>query len=241
MTDNNSIPNASADAFGVPGDYFASSAQQLRQRIEWEEELSAFPLLAACRTNAFAVPTEDASIDNFEECILFQQLYAYRQANLFQVPENYFDTASCALIEALTKNRTELHLPKIEQGFDVPVDYFNTAAAQLQKQIKREQKGQIISLFRKASLAAAAMLLVAIALVGYRLYHRPIAEGDCGTIACLDRKELMQHQTLEAIDNDELFEIVNPADLEKHLNGPDKKTSDSSDDLNAFIEEELDS
>lgn len=240
MTDTNSIPTNNEGAFGVPGNYFVNSAQQLMQRIAWEDEHTALPLLKASRKNAFVVPEHYEFAEGWCDRTLYSELYAVVREPVFEVPENYFESSRYALVNG-GEGTPSINIPKIELGFDVPSDYFNTTAADLQKQLLPNRNGRVVALFRTASMAAAAVLLVVIALMGYRLYHRPVAEGDCGTIACLDRKELMQQQTFEAIENDELFDIVNPADLEKHLNGPKKNTNDSNDLLNELYEEELDS
>lgn len=241
MADNNNIPSTNSGSFGVPGNYFASSAQHIINRIEWEEEHTEFPQLVALRTNPFVTPQEYEWLETSVETVVFQDLYSLRQHNTFEVPEHYFEASAYAIQSACEPDSSALYSVKRASAFVVPANYFNTTAEQLHTQLHNSTTGRVISLFRKASLAAAAVLFVVISFVGYRLYHQPVAEGDCGTIACLDRKELMQHQTLDVIDNEELFELVNPADLEKQLNGPDKKSDDSSSTLDELYEEELDS
>jgi len=75
------------------------------------------------------------------------------------------------------------------------------------------------------------MLLVVISVWIYNYYFKPVEVNDCGTIACVDRMDLVKTKNLEALDNEELYELVNPAELEKNLNsGRDKKTPTISPD-----------
>jgi hypothetical protein len=65
----------------------------------------------------------------------------------------------------------------------------------------------------------------------------PVTEPDCGGIACVDRREILQTKSLELLDEEELQTIVNVKRLEESLNRSETKTSVKND--TAISEEDL--
>ncbi|MCC6371217.1 MAG: hypothetical protein IT236_09455, partial [Bacteroidia bacterium] len=86
----------------------------------------------------------------------------------------------------------------------------------------------------RTALVAAALVMVATGLWIYSVYMKPVQNTlDCGTIACVDKIDLIQSKSMDNMDDDDLYELVNPADLEKKLNEKKEKinqnnTTDSS-------------
>jgi hypothetical protein len=194
MSENqNNEKGGSKDHFGLPGGYFESSAGKIREKIFWDEEHREFPLLVARRSESG-----------------------------FSVPAQYFETSRLVLEHAefpvLTKAGRK-------NAFEVPADYFELAAARIQSALLRGERvadsgrsAKIISIrSQRLVFAMAAMLLLVLSMWLYSYYFAPAAIEDCGTIACVDKTELVKSKSLEMLEEDDLFEIVNTTELEKKL------------------------
>jgi len=227
------------EGFAVPEGYFDAARMKLVAKAAWQSELDAYPLLASVekRNTNQAHPT--AATDDLFDKTLLSELYALRSNTVFEVPENYFEQQASHLTLELPS--VWLGIPNPQTAFTLPEEYFEQSATKITGQINKEAKGRVISMFRMSSLAAAAILVVVISVLGYRIYNQPVIEGDCGTIACLEKTELLKAKAIETIDNESLYELVNPSDLELQLNGAPNSQEDSSSELDAWYEEELNS
>jgi len=237
--ENNPL-NSSQSDFGLPGGYFQHSALAIANKIEWQEEHKQFPLLLQHKgVNGFSVP---AGYFNRSEARLelldLEQLSALPKHNSFAVPEQYFAEAELqSLGSGLGSETQELAglkilnaLPK-RHPFKTPEGYFAAQAQQVNTLLAKDAR--VIRLRpSRAWYAAAALLMLALGFWAYNAYFKPVETGDCGTIACLDKQELINAKTLENLENEELYELVNSKKLEEKLNNSsDKKekiTTDSS-------------
>lgn len=237
--ENNPL-NSSQSDFGLPGGYFQRSALAIANKIEWQEEHRQFPLLLKNKgADGFSAP---AGYFNRSEARLelldLEHLSAVSRQNSFAVPEHYFEEAELKSLESgLGLEAQELAgfkmlnaLPK-RHPFKAPEGYFAAQAQHTNALLAKEAR--VIRLRpSKAWYAAAAALMIALGFWAYHAYFRPVETGDCGTIACLDKQELINAKALENLENEELYELVNSKKLEEKLNkGSHKKeniTTDSS-------------
>lgn len=239
--------------FGLPDDYFKKSANSIINRIAWEEEHHVFPALLKFKDKSgFTLPP--GYFENNEHKLELTEvptLQAISKTNPFKVPEGYFNQLevsqlSTVMLDApdeLTAFKTLASVKK-QNNFHVDEAYFEVNEKLLITLLKPEKSARIIDLFfSRSSYVAAAMLVTALGLWLYSIYIHPAQElKDCGTMACVDRVDLIKNKNLENLDNDELYELIDAGELEKKLDikkaePGTKQKRDSS--INDFSVDEL--
>ncbi len=227
--------------FSSPEDYFDTFSQKLFAKIELEEELKDFPVLAALpKQQPFVVPGH-----YFENALEWQQeLAAY--PGLAQVPkpalinpgETYFEDLAghvagrVELAEELRPYATLYALDK-QHGFKVEAAYFDDLATRVKERLYAPETTRA-SLFDtiirlvlrpRVALAFGLALVLGISLFVYNRHPELTASGDCNTLACLEKSDLLNDQTLHALDEESLIDAVNVKALDKqvslHNNKPD--------------------
>jgi hypothetical protein len=136
----------------------------------------------------------------------------------FSVPEGYFAASSVRL--ELTDRRQLLNMRK--DVFSVPDNYFESSGGRLRERLHSQRRSgnpRVLAFRRHATLAMAAVLLVTIFVAVYMFVFRPV-EKDCGTVACIDRKEIIHAAEIDELDADELTPAVNADKLGKLLARP---------------------
>ena|SRR6218665_3123818 len=229
--------------FGLPEGYFQQSARSVLNRVEWLEEHKVYARLGSLeRKPPFGVPAGYfAGAEQRMELLDFPNLAALKKHYPFAVPADYFEELEVmSLSKAMDGEEPDLSaLPK-PSPFRVQDTYFIENSARLEQMLgKQPEKSRVIRLFgaRTVRFAAAALLLLALGTWLYTTY-RParavLPDEDCATIACLDRQELLKSKTLENLETDELYDLVNSKELEKKLENknaaPGQKAADSLDD-----------
>ncbi|PBQ31265.1 hypothetical protein CNR22_05630 [Sphingobacteriaceae bacterium] len=246
--DENNQFNDLPGNFGLPEGYFQKSAGSIMNKIEWQEEHKKFPRLSALKNvNAFAVPENYFSENEHQlELMDYPALKKLERVNAFSVPQNYF--AELEVIELAKVLVNEENVFPILQSFDkknnfvIPENYFEKTEKLISEKVDPKKRAKVISLFtKKVSLAAAAMFVVVIGLWLYNFYFVPIEPVDCGTIACLDKQDIVKSKSIESLDDDQLYDLVDPSALEKKLDAKKAdevkdKSQDSS--INNLLEEE---
>jgi hypothetical protein len=225
--DANNGFNEQPGNFGLPGNYFQKSAYSILNKIEWQEEHKDFPKLNTHKNkNGFIVPASYFSKNELQlELMQYPNLISLKNVNAFRVPENYFEGRETAeLSKVLNESANDLqsfHILgsiKKENNFTVSQDYFSKNGLRLINLLEPGKRARVIHLFsRRIGYAVAAMLLIAIGIWIYNFYFAPVQMKDCGTIACVDKQDLVKTKNLESLDNEELYELVNPKELEKKL------------------------
>lgn len=221
--------------FGLPGDYFQRSAGSIFNKIEWQDEHKDYlQLLRHKNKDVFAVPLN--YFDKSEAALELSglpQLVALQKQNAFKVPDNYFEETEAVLFagnSAFEDNELQafekLTLLSKQNVFKTPPHYFSDNSTSLVELLETKKTAKAVKLFSvKTRYAVAALLVIALGLWVYSFYFTSEPE-DCGTLACIDRVDLVKTKTLENLDNDELYEIVNTSKLEETLNtGTDKNTN----------------
>ena len=244
--ENEHIPfNSEPGNFGLPGGYFQKSATSIFNKIEWQEEHKDFPKLTELKhqnTNyGFNVPVEyfAKSAEHFEN-LRYPALFSLKRNSGFSVPADYFEQAEVnELGKVLSDAKDELfsfeNLTSLtkENNFKVDGDFFERSDKQIHSLLEKPAKGRVINLFmRRIAFAGAALLVVSLGLWIYNFYFATAELKDCGTMACIDKQDLVMTKNLESMDNEELYELVNSGDLEKKLDikeqPKNKETKDSS-------------
>jgi len=149
-----------------------------------------------------------------EEHKAFPSLLKYRNVEVFGLPENYFETSENKLeILAYTK----IASIQKQNSFSLPGNYFEENKECLFSLLKRDAK--IISMFSlKMWYTAAAVLLIAFGFWFYGIYFRVPEPQDCNTLACIEKTDLLKTKTLESLDNEDLYDMVDLQKLEQNLN-----------------------
>ncbi len=228
--------------FGLPAGYFQQSARSVFDKIEWLEEHKEFPVLASLQDKqAFAVPA--SYFEHREELLHYPALMALKKQQPFAVPDGYFEAQEVNELAKVmnAEENTFAFIPK-QNSFSVPAAYFAEKELQLQQvSAIQARPARIIFLFGpKARLAVAAMLVAALGLWIYQA-NSPVEElKDCGTIACIDKIDLLKSKSLESLETDELYDLVNSKDLEKKMQNKETKSADKShDSLDESLIDEL--
>lgn len=222
----NNRPDNNQDNFGLPEGYFKKSAGSILNKIEWEEEHRDYSNLVRLKGEAgFSVPENYFFKKEVQlEQLSLTKLSAIKKENGFLIPENYFEQTKQQLESNLEEGfetlpeYSLLNAIKKQNHFTVSENYFTENSQRLNELLKEKKPVKIIQLsLKRVSYALAALLLVVLGVWIYSFYFAPIEIKDCGTIACVDRIDLVKTKNLENLENDELYELVNPKDLEKKL------------------------
>ena len=179
--------------FSVPENYFETGAKKMLARLEWMEEHREF-----------------------------EQLLKHRNTEIFETPAAYFEKNAWKL--ELSEFETLRGVPK-KNMFVLNEGYFERAEHNINKLVLKSTvsgsspKRKILPLFSpRGFYAAAALLIIVIGLWLYNYYFVAVSTDSCTTLACIERSDLIKSKNLEALDADQLFEIVNTRELEEKLN-----------------------
>ena len=232
--------------FGLPEGYFQKSAGSIFNKIEWQEEHKEFQKLLELKNKntgdfGFDVPQGYFSkrADSFED-LQYPGLAALKRNPGFEVPKGYFEEAEVKELSNVFSDQTDellsfstlKSLPKYNH-FKVKEGFFEENEKEIKRVLNNPPTGRVVNLFgRRMAFAAAAVFMLSLGFWIYDFYFKPVELKDCGTMACVDKQDLVKTKNLEGLDNDDLYELVNPADLEKKLetkeNTKNKETKDSS-------------
>lgn len=249
--ENNNLNNE-PDNFGLPGDYFQRSAASIMNKIEWLEEHKQFPRLEQLKNKpGFIVPENYFErLESKLELLDYPQLVKLGNNGGYIVPANYFENAEVRELSKVLKGEDDLsafsnlNSIKKENPFTVSENYFEASSQKIHASVQKPAK--VISLFSGRVLysAAAAIAAIILGVWIYNYYFKPVVSGDCGTIACVDKKDILKSKSLETLDDDQLYEIVDTKKLEEKLekkeNKQDKKEQKEADtSLNNISTEDL--
>ena len=229
--ENNNL-NDSPNDFGLPGGYFQRSAGSILNKIEWIEEHKEYPRLSELKKEpGFAVPQNYFEASEAQlELLSCPNLVKKGKNTGFDVPKNYFsENEIISLSKALTGEANELQgysrLNSLEKKnpFRLDENYFEKSGQQIISSVNRPTK--VVKLFGAKTWysVAAAIFAITIGLWIYNYYFMPVVSKDCGTLACVDKTDLVKTKNLENLDEDQLYEIVNTKKLEEKLEKKENK------------------
>lgn len=205
LDEKNNLESQQESNFGIPENYFDRSARAIRNRLDWMEEHTEFKGLQQTKqmgkSNLFGFTVPSNYFENQQhltEKIVFSNLSALKNSSVFQTPDNYWSNSKpnfivSAKAVSIHKNKT---LPKNDSA--------HTA--------------KIHSLYLKPiSLAMAAMFLVVIGIWLLKLKTIHSETYECKTIACLEEQTVLNNLNNFNLENEELYELVDPAELQNEL------------------------
>lgn len=225
--------------FVVPTCYFDALPGILLNKIEAIQELEQYPSLAGIQKELlFSVPQNYFSknenlIEYRYELTLFSELSKIPKPSLKPLKEEYLDALTAKILKQSTqedelKSYATLSAIDKKKVFAVSPDYFDSVADKVKERYHSEKVQnisiveQVINLIFKPRMAFAysIVLIVGIGLAVY--FNQPealIPPGDCKTLACLERNELLNDRTMQNLDEDNLYDLVDVDELDKQLSG----------------------
>jgi hypothetical protein len=174
------------------------------------------------------------------------------KSNKFGLPSNYFSEASNSItnkIEWLDEHKAFkiLNSNNNKIAFKIPENYFEKNEKNLKINsigiLKNRQQKKDVTL--KISYAIAALLILTLSFFIYTTILNKTEFKNCGSLACIDKTELLKSNHLENIENDELYELVDQKKLEEKLkNKLDEKSiqlnkSNLDTDINNYNQQEF--
>ena len=228
--------------FNIPDGYFQKSANNILNKIEWDDEMKPYSkLLELKNKGVFSLP------ENYfqnSECLLensnYQNLNAIVKANPFSLPFNYFAEQSIEVTNLLSHSVNDYETQEPLQtilktnSFEVPTAYFKNAEQKIISQLENKKSAKIIRLsFSRVLIAAAAIVIITFGLWIYKSMDKPVNTDDCGTLACIEKRELLKSKQFENMEADEMYELVNPILLENGLTKKSTNIQPNKNDTNS--------
>lgn len=229
------------NSFIAPEGYFEALSSRLMCRLEVEEEIQQYQILAGIeRKLKFAVP-QNYFVDL--ESILEYKYEQYTYTELSKVPKQGFSSPSPDYFSGLENklmNRIELEielnefktLSSIEKknSFLITPDYFDknaqivtekhTEAKHAPAGIVKQLRATIFN--PKMAIAASFALLLGLSAVWYfSKDHSAIQTGDCKTLACLEKHELLNDKNIHEFSEESLYDMVDIDELDKIISEDD--------------------
>jgi hypothetical protein len=222
--------------FGLPSDYFASFEEKIKLKLELENELAEFPLLnGLSKESVFTTPTTyfnkiANSIEYQAELSAYSKLEALKKPLYNELDAEYTNILKQSinykieLVDELASYQTLYHLDKINP-FIVSDNYFESFASNVKDRlyaITAESVSIIDTVIdfvfgKKIAFAFSIILIVGLSVFIYNSLE-PIQTSNCETLACLEKQEIINHQSFSNFDDEQLMEMVNVNSLNKQLN-----------------------
>jgi hypothetical protein len=251
----NDEPNLPLDdndknVFGLPSDYFASFEDKLRKKLESQEELNEFPILSSIlKNNLFTTPvdyfaTAENKLEAKTELSAYAQLQSIKPFVPVELDSEYTTHLQSAinykveLAEELKEYKTLYALDKVNP-FIASDAYFESIAERVKNKIYsvKETKATVLNsvldfIFgKKMAFAFSIVFIISLSLYLYQSSEKPLEMGDCKTLACLERQEILNNnKVISNFDEEQLMDLVDVNKLNQQLNS--KKETTSTDKLN---------
>jgi len=240
-TEDFSFGEKGQQPFSSPDGYFDAFSAKLQARLEREEELKAFPVLAGMqRGQAFEVPDRYFA-ENAEHLEQAAELASH--AVLSTMARPVAEALDAAYLEAFDKkldHRLELAdelnaypvLSALDKysGFAVDPGYFENFAGNLHLAAASAPGAQprpsLWARFTAAvlrprmvfNLSCGLLLCLGVWVVLQTDKPSGLADtGDCKTVACLEPKEILNDHTVHTFTDDNLFDMVDVNALSHQL------------------------
>ncbi len=256
------LDNNGGNRFGLPSDYFASFEDKLRKKMELQDELNEYPALSFIqKNNVFVIPTN--YFEENEKALEHKlELSAYDNLqNIKPVVVNELEVDYAAKLSASIKHKIELAdelklyktlytLDKVK-SFSVPESYFESVAERVKSKIysEKENKVPVLDLVldfifgKKIAFAFGLVTIVTLSIYFYKSNETIIDSGDCKTLACLERQEILNNaKAISNFDEEQLMDLVDVNSLNKQLNSEKEKSTILTDEklnIDSVSEEDL--
>lgn len=225
------------NSFDYPEGYFETLSLRLLNRIEFENELEEYKTLATMnRQLKFSIPENYfnnlANILEYKlELSVYSELHKLRKQALSQPPAGYFETLDKNIIEK-QEQALELEEFKILSSLKKKNSYtIEPAHFESQEQTAKDKYHQtqqppsgiirrISSTIFQPKLAIAASIAVILGTIVFWHISRSdsaLQPGDCKTLACLEKHELLNEKNINDFDDENLYEMVDVDELDKNV------------------------
>ena len=224
-------------SFTMPPRYFDSLSDRIINKIEAAEEVSEFSILSILnKQSAFDVPANyfskaENEIEYKTELSELGELSKIDKPVLNSLQAEYFDSLKVKVsrkveLQDELKEYSTLYAMDKQLNFEVSVDYFDNVANQIKEKIHSTSQPKLSIINRilfvllkpKFSFAFGVVVIVGISSVIY--FDQPstvIDSGDCKTLACLEKREMLNEHTIREMDDDNLYEMVDVDKLDMQL------------------------
>jgi hypothetical protein len=243
----NNDKNRKDGDFGLPEGYFEKSGRNILNKLEWLEEHKIYSQLSELKNSAPGFIVPEGYFDRAEhklELIAYEKLAGKNKENGFITPLNYLEELEITELSKVMKEegnelRQFARLSSLEKknAFGIPENYFESSAEKISSIASgKSSEAKVIRLSsnRFWYSAAAAVMGVVLGLWIYNQYFKVKATGDCGTLACVDKADLVKSKVMESMDDEDIYNMVDTKKLEENLKGnssgneKNKKDTDSS-------------
>ena len=135
------------------------------------------------------------------------------------------------LIDELKQYHTLYALDKINT-FSVPDIYFKNVAERIKVNIFTVKVNNVSVLNtildfvfgKKIAFAFGLVTIISLSIYFYKSPEKPLEIGDCKTLACLERQEILNNtKAISNFDEDQLIDLVDVKSLNKQLNTTKEK------------------
>jgi len=227
--------------FALPAAYFERLPGRIVAKMEAAEELKEFDTLAAInRKLVFTVPVNyfiaSANLAEYRyELAAFPQLSAVKRSRVEELQTDYFADFEAKMAKRLLQNAeleefAALNAIEKKNTFAVTPDYFDTVAGNVKEKYYAAERSRV-PVFEKiwqfvfnprVAVSFAAVVVIGIATVwNASQTDHVLPAGDCKTLACLEKNELLNEQTLRDFDDENLYDMVDVDALDEQLSGTD--------------------
>lgn len=254
LNDEPNLPldNNDKHSFGLPSDYFASFEDKLRKKLESQEELNEFPLLSSIpKNNLFTTPTDyfataENSLEIKAELAAYTKLQSIKPFVPAELDAEYTTHLQSAvnykveLTEELKAYEKLYAIDKVNP-FITSEAYFESIAERVKDKIyaakvtKASVLDSVLDLIfgKKMAFAFGIVFIISLSVYFYQSSEKPLEMGDCKTLACLERQEILNNnKVISNFDEDQLMDMVDVNKLNEQLNSKKEKTTISPNQLN---------
>lgn len=260
----NDEPNLPLDdngknSFGLPSDYFASFEDKLRKKLESQEELNEFLILSSIKkNNVFEVPVNyfkerEVSLEIKSELEAYPQLQSIKTFVNTELEASYINYLKSSvnykieLAEEIKEYKTLYSLDK-KNPFIVSDTYFESIAECVKDKIYavKETKASVLEKVvdfvfgKKMAFAFGITLIVSLSIYFYKSPEKPLEMGDCKTLACLERQEILNNaKVISNFDDEQLMDLVDVNKLNEQLNSKEETTLKEKVNIDSISEDDL--
>ena len=227
--------------FALPQGYFNSFSARMLNKIEQQQELAEFKTLCAIeRQLKFAVPKNYfSSLTNILEykCELsvYSELNKVARPILKPLPSDYFTALEKRIADRIEldnelKEFSVLSSINKKNNFKLVPDYFENSTDEVKEKIHAANRHiprifeQLFAILFKPKMAFAFSFILIIGFTAVWYYNRndsTIQTGDCKTLACLEKNELLNENNIRDFDDDNLYDMVDVEVLDKNMSEKD--------------------
>lgn len=257
------LDNNDKSLFGLPSNYFALFEDKLREKMELQDELVQFPVLASIeKNNVFEVPgnyfiSSENSLEYKTELDTYFKLQSIKKPVFSELEEEYKQqlqssiTNRIEIVEELKDYKLLYSLNK-ENLFIVSENYFEGVTDRVKERIfsVNEDRKSILDIvldvvFGKAmAFSFGLCVIIGLSVFFYQAPENIMESGDCKTLACLERNEILNNnKVITNFDEDQLMDLVDVNTLNQQLNSREESheevTKTDNVNLDSISEDDL--